>query len=93
MVTGTLSICQEKEGSHSRSVVWVVFPTVEAWANLLVHIPQASSLPPSRKLTLNVWCRGGLLRKREASDLNVLKKRESWVRQLKTDRQRPIGSR
>ncbi len=76
MVTGTLSICQEKEGSHSRSVVWVVFPTVEACTNHLVPVPQPSSLPPSRKLTLNVWCRGGLLRKRETSDSKCSLKRE-----------------
>ena len=80
MVTGTLAICQEKEGLHSRSVVWVVSPTVEACTNHLSPVPRTSVFLPLGSSHSMFGAEGGLLRKRETSDLNVLINREDWIK-------------
>lgn len=47
-------------------------------SQLPIHVHRVSRIHPPLEAALNDWCRGGLLRKMEISDLKVLKEREDW---------------
>ncbi len=76
---GEIDYCLEGHPQPHR----VGSPTVAACTNHLAPVPQASTLPPSRKSTSAAWCRGGLPRRPCLSSGNEPFARGQWDYALK----------